>query len=76
MFPIVGQAFKETYVKRFSQMWLVAITCLLAVAAQAQKAQKAVVVNEIKHDVSLPLRDMAKLTQPGDTRHKRRVALY
>ena len=49
--------------KRFSQMWWVVTACLLVVAVQAQTAQKrAVVVNEIKHDVSLPLRDMAKLT--------------
>src|SRR5882757_3445120 len=63
MFPIVRQALKEAFVKRFSQMWLVVITCLLVVAAQAEKVKKGpVVINEIKHDVSLPLRDMAKLT--------------
>ncbi len=49
--------------KRFSRMWWVVTACLLVVSAQAQAAQKrAVVINEIKHDVSLPLRDMAKLT--------------
>src|ERR1700694_808415 len=54
---------KEAFVKRLSQLWLVVITCLLVVTAQAEKAQKGVVVvNEVKHDVSLPLRNMAKLT--------------
>jgi len=50
-------------VKRFSQMLLLVVTCLLVVAAQAEKIKKGpVVINEIKHDVSLPLRDMAKMT--------------
>lgn len=49
--------------KRFSQTCCVAVTCLLVVGAQAEKAQKGpVVINEIKHDVSLPLRDLAKQT--------------
>jgi hypothetical protein len=50
-------------VKRFSQTWLLVGTCLLVVAAQAEKVQKGpVVITETKHDVSLPLRDMAKQT--------------
>ncbi len=48
--------------KRLSQMLLI-VACLLVVADQAEKVQKGpVVINEIKHDVSLPLRYMAKLT--------------
>jgi len=53
---------KEAFVKRLSQMLLI-VACLLVAAAQAEKVQKGpVVIKEIKHDVSLPLRDMAKLT--------------
>lgn len=49
--------------KRFSQMSLLVAACLLVVAAQAENVKKGpLVINEIKHDVSLPLRDMAKLT--------------
>lgn len=49
--------------KKFSQVWLLLIPCLLLVAAQAEQVKKGPkVINEIKHDVSLPLRDMAKLT--------------
>jgi len=51
-------------VKQISRFWWAAIPCLLVVASlQAQSVRRnPVVINETKHDVSLPLREMARLT--------------
>jgi hypothetical protein len=50
-------------VNRVSRLWFVAVACLLvAGAVQAQQVKRgAQVFYETKHDVSLPLREMAKM---------------
>lgn len=53
------------------RLCLIAVTCLLAVGAQAAVQKGAIVFHETKHDVSLPLRDMARMTAVNSqTRHE------
>ncbi len=56
--------------KRISRMWWVVIP-FLVVGAQAEKVQKGpIVINELAHGVTVPLRDLAKQTPVPGKSHR------